>query len=555
MSQIQVNTALISVYDKTALVEFARALLELGIKIISTGGTAKTLTDARISVTPVEQVTGFPEMLDGRVKTLHPRIHAGILARRDKQAHRADLSEHKIDPIDLVCVNLYPFVEVTAHPDCSLEKAIENIDIGGPTMVRAAAKNYKHVAVVTSPDQYPLILQQLRENDGRIDEPTRMLLAQTAFKMTAGYDVHIQEYLTGPAREAASKLPDLDESASTFPPQLLTVLSKSCDLRYGENPHQKSALYLEPGNTAAGWTDIKQLSGKELSFNNLVDADAALGLVLEFSEPAVCVIKHTNPCGAAIDDDIVEAYRRAYLGDPIAAMGGIISVNRPVDTKLADAISNSLQYYGKPAGAEAFFAEIIIAPDFSGEALEILTTRKSWGKDVRLLKVENWSGQPTDPLDENHLGGWDIKRLRGGFLAQTRDQLGVNEHQWQTVSKVTPTPQQMRDLKFAWLVCKHVKSNAIVLAKNGTLAAAGAGQMSRVTSTRLASELAGHRATGSVLASDAFFPFRDSIDQAAQVGVTAIIEPGGSKRDREVIQAADEHGIPLIFTTTRHFKH
>ncbi|NLX06369.1 MAG: bifunctional phosphoribosylaminoimidazolecarboxamide formyltransferase/IMP cyclohydrolase [Phycisphaerae bacterium] len=549
MSQVQIKTALLSVYDKTGLIEFARGLDQLGIRLLSTGGTCKALQDAGIPVTPVEDVTQFPEMLDGRVKTLHPRIHAGILAKRDKETHRQDLARHGIDTIDLVCVNLYPFVQVTSDPNCTFEKAIENIDIGGPTMVRASAKNHKDVLIVTSPAQYPLVLQTLKENDRRVDPTMRLGFAHRAFRMTAEYDIYIQEYLGGQDRPEAGE-------TSPFPGKLLASFTKAGpDLRYGENPHQKSALYIDARDVPTGWGHIKQLGGKELSYNNLVDANAALELVMEFTEPGVCVIKHTNPCGAAVDADIVEAYRRAYLGDPNAAMGGIIAVNRPVDAKLADAIVNSLQYYGKDAGAGAFFAEIVIAPDFSGDAFEVLTTKKSWGKDVRLLKVEGWDGTPLAAFDEAALAGWDLKRLRGALLAQTRDNESLNESQWKVMTKTKPTDGQMRDLRFAWLICKHTKSNAIVLAKDGTLAGTGAGQMSRVMSTKVAAELAGDRAGGCVLASDAFFPFRDSIDQAAKVGVKAIVEPGGSKRDDEVIAAADEHKIPLIFTGTRHFRH
>lgn len=548
MSQVQVKRALLSVYDKTGLVEFGKGLADLGVRLISTGGTFRTLREAGVDVTPVEEVTGFPEIMHGRVKTLHPRIHAGILANRDEPSHVDALREHQIEPIDLVCVNLYPFVKVTADPACTFENAIENIDIGGPTMVRSAAKNHKDVAIVTSPEHYPLILDQLRENAGRINAAMRLALAQAAFQTTAEYDIMIQAYL-------AAALPESDRPAAQFPHKLLVSFGKSADMRYGENPHQSAALYVDAKPVPGGWADIKQLSGKALSFNNLVDANAAMELTMEFSEPAVCVIKHTNPCGAAVDADILEAYRRAYLGDPIAAMGGIIAVNRTVDDKLADAIANSLSYYGKAAGAEAFFAEIVIAPDFTGDALNILTTKKSWGKDVRLLRVESWGGKPLAAIPDDVLAGWDIKRLRGAMLAQTRDNESINDGRWKVVTTTQPGEQQMRDLKFAWLVCKHTKSNAIVLAKNGTLAGTGAGQMSRVMSTKVASELAGERAAGSVLASDAFFPFRDSIDQAAGVGVTAIVEPGGSKRDDEVITAADEHGIPLIFTGTRHFRH
>ncbi len=551
MSNISVKTALISVYDKTGVVEFAKGLTELGIKIISTGGTAKLIADEGIKVTKVEEITGFPEMMNGRVKTLHPKIHAGILADRSKPEHLSALKEQNIEPIDLVCVNLYPFVKVTSQPDCTLERAIENIDIGGPTMIRAAAKNHNSVVVITSPGSYEYILSQLRENDCKIDASTRLLLAQMAFKTTAEYDMYIQEYL-------ADKLPECPqaEDFSPFPASLLAHFNKSMDLRYGENPHQKASLYYDSKQVAGGWADIKVLSGKELSFNNIVDANAALELVMEFTDkPAVCVIKHTNPCGAACDNDIVEAYRRAYLGDPKAAMGGIIAVNRQIESPLAAAIVDSLARWGKQAGSGAFFAEIVIAPKFTEEAIEILTTRKRWGANVRLLEVTGWDGRNKVELPADKLAGWDIKRIRGGLLTQTRDAVGLNEDQWQVVSKAKPSDDQLADLRFAWLVCKHVKSNAIVLAKDMTLIGTGAGQMSRINSAKLACEMAGEQTAGAVMASDAFFPFRDSIDQADKVGIKVVIEPGGSKRDAEVIEAANEHGIVLIFTGTRHFKH
>ncbi len=551
MTDISVKTALISVYDKTGVVEFAKGLSELGVKIISTGGTSKLLDQQGIDVIKVEDITGFPEMMNGRVKTLHPKIHAGILADKSNPEHLRALKEQNIEPIDLVCVNLYPFVKVTSQPDCTLEQAIENIDIGGPTMIRAAAKNHNSVLVVTSPASYEYILEQLRKNDCKIDNITRLLCAQLAFKTTAEYDIHIQDYL-------ADKLPACQdaEKFSPFPNSLLANFEKAMDLRYGENPHQKAALYYESKSVAAGWPDIKVLSGKELSFNNIVDANAALELVMEFTDqPAVCVIKHTNPCGAACDDDIVEAYRKAYLGDPNAAMGGIIAINRPVEAPLAEAIVDSLARWGKQAGAGAFFAEIIIAPQFTDEAINIITTRKKWGANVRLLEVTNWSGKEKIVIPDQKLSGWDIKRIRGGILTQTRDDVSLNEQDWRIVSNAKPTDDQLNDLRFAWLVCKHVKSNAIVLAKNLTLIGTGAGQMSRINSAKLACEMAGEQTAGAVMASDAFFPFRDSIDQAKKSGITAVIEPGGSKRDDEVIEAANEHNIVLIFTGTRHFKH
>ncbi len=548
MSDIPIKTALISVYDKTGIVEFAKGLSALGIKIISTGGTARALEQAGVPVVAVEEVTGFPEMMNGRVKTLHPKIHAGILADRDVPEHLQAIAKHGIEPIDLVCVNLYPFVEVTSKPGCKLPEAIENIDIGGPTMIRSSAKNHKHVAVVTSPDYYTFIMEQLKSNSCRIDQETRLMLAQSAFRMTAEYDIHIQEYLR-------SQLPECEES-SVFPATVLSSFVKSSDLRYGENPHQAAALYYDAKDSPAGWSGINQISGKELSFNNIVDANAALELCMEFSDkPTVCVIKHTNPCGVACDEDIIEAYRRAYLGDPKAAMGGIISVNRKIEADLAEAIMDSLQRWGKDAGSAAFFAEIIIAPEFADDAVEILTTRKKWGANVRLLEVSGWDGTSKPELSPLSLSGWDTKRIRGGMLAQSRDDEGLNEDKWQVIGEKKPESNQMEDLRFAWLVCKHVKSNAIVLVKNQTLIGTGAGQMSRINSAKLACEMAGDSAKGSVMASDAFFPFRDSIDQAKKDGIVAVIEPGGSKRDAEVIEAANEHGMTLIFTGTRHFKH
>jgi len=547
MSERPIKRALISVYDKTGLVEFGKALAAMGVQIISSGGTGRALREAGVDAVAVDEVTGFPEMMHGRVKTLHPRIHAGILADRDNADHVADMEKHGIEPIDLVCVNLYPFVQVTSQPSCTLGHAIENIDIGGPTMVRAAAKNHKHVVVVTSPAQYDTVIEQMRAHNGCVDAATRMRLAQAAFALTAEYDVYIQQYL-------AEQLGG-DSQGSPFGDRLLATFNKQADLRYGENPHQKAALYVDAKASPAGWGGVKQLSGKELSFNNIMDANAALELIVEFDQPAACVIKHTNPCGAAVADNIVEAYRKAYLGDPIAAMGGIIAVNRAVDTALGEAIAECLQRWGKAAGAGAFFAEVVIAPSFTETAIEVLTTRKTWGQAVRLLSVDGWDGCSYPRLNENTLAGWDMKRVRGALLVQGKDQSGLDESQWKVVSKAKPTDKQLVDLRLAWLTCKHVKSNAIVLVNDGALVGVGAGQMSRVTSSRLAAELASDRAKGSVLGSDAFFPFRDGVDAAAAAGVTAIIEPGGSKRDEEVIAAADEHGMVLIFTGVRHFKH
>jgi len=369
MNNQPIRRALISVYDKTGLTDFARALVELGVHIISSGGTAKALQEAGIAATPVEEVTDFPEMMHGRVKTLHPRIHAGILADRSVAQHMADLEKHQIEPIDLVCVNLYPFIKVTSQDDCSMGRAVENIDIGGPTMVRAAAKNHAHVAIVTSPEQYEAIIQQMQANNGCLDMASRLELAQAAFALTAEYDVHIQQYFQD---QIAG-----DAEQKSFSSSLLAAMPKEADLRYGENPHQRAALYLDAKAVPAGWGGIRQLAGKDLSFNNIMDANAALELIVEFDAPAVCVIKHTNPCGVGVADDIVEAYRKAYLGDPNSAMGGIIAVNRPVEDKLAEAVIDCLGRWGKSAGAGAFFAEVIIAPEFTDQAVEILTTRNA----------------------------------------------------------------------------------------------------------------------------------------------------------------------------------
>lgn len=549
MDKLKIRTAILSVYNKEGIVDFARGLSELGIKIISTGKTANILKENGIQVQTIEQITEFPEMLEGRVKTLHPKIHGGILAKKDNPAHIEELKKYGIEPIDLVCVNLYPFREVISRPETSIEEAIENIDIGGPTMIRAAAKNYKYVAVVSSPKYYDFILQELQKNDASLDYNTRALLAKEAFKLTAEYDIYIQEYLE-------KKFPHCNESESIFPASLISVFYKAYDLRYGENPHQKAALFYEPQTIPAGWSNIEKLSGKELSFNNIVDANAALELIMEFTEKAACcIIKHTNPCGAACDEDIVEAYRKAYLGEPNAAMGGIIAFNRTVDKRLADAIVNSLTLWGKEAGAAAFFAEIIIAPDFTEEALDIIRTSKKWGSDTRLLKVKDWDGFTKPAICEKDRANWDIKRIRAGLLLQTPDSIEEKKEDWKIVSRRKPTEKELKDLHFAYLICKHVKSNAIVVAKDETLLGTGAGQMSRVNSTRLAIEQAGRECKGAVLASDAFFPFRDSIDYAHSHGITAVIEPGGSKRDNEVIEAADQHNMVLIFTGIRHFKH
>ncbi len=540
-----IRRALLSVSDKTGIVDFARALHELGVQIISTGGTARTLQEAGIPVVPVEQVTGFPEMMEGRVKTLHPAIHAGILADRRKPEHLQALQEAGIEPIDLVCVNLYPFERTVARADVTLDEAIENIDIGGPTMVRAAAKNHESVAVVVDPADYNAIIEEMRANDGALSAETRCRLAVKAFEHTAFYDAQIAEYLRRQFQ------PD-----ALFPQELTVALRKAQDLRYGENPHQQSAFYRIPGFSEPSIATARQIHGKELSYNNLLDCDAALELVKEFAgdRPACVIIKHTNPCGVALADSLPEAVERARMADPVSAFGGIMAVNRLVDAATAEKIT-----------APNTFFECLIAPAFTQDALPILTEKKKWGANLRLLEV----GELTPPGQ-----GLILRGLTGGVLVQTRDVqlfqempvVGVNppgtrelsELRRETVNVVTkraPTDEELQQLLFAWKVVKHVKSNAIVLAKDWVIIGVGAGQMNRVQSVRLAAEAAGERAKGSVLASDAFFPFPDNVEAAAIAGVTAIIQPGGSVKDHEVIAAADRLGLAMVFTGIRHFRH
>ena len=579
---LPIRRALLSVSDKAGLAEFARGLAGFGVELISTGGTAKAIAAATLPVVPIEQLTGFPEILDGRVKTLHPKVHGGLLGRPDLADHRQAMANNGIRTIDLVCVNLYPFTQTVAKPGITAAEAIENIDIGGPSMVRSAAKNFAFVAIVTDPAQYAAILGELKSTGGKLSLATRRRLAGAAYDLTARYDTAISAYFRDrllPAtgdRLAATRSPDevgakgsasADEHAC--PVQLTVTLDRIDKLRYGENPHQAAAIYRITSESASraipgpglvthgGAADAQLIGGKEISYNNYVDADAAVELVREFAGPAAVVIKHTNPAGAAVHADIVEAYRRAYLGDANAAMGGIVAFNRPVDVKLAEAVMDSFGKWGKAAGAGGFFVEVLIAPSFDEQALRVVRTAKKWGENVRVLATG-----PLAPTGDRSLM---LKTLVGGLLVQQRDYLGLNESEWRVVSKRQPTPAQLADLRFAWLCCKHVKSNAIVLAREQTLLAAGAGQMSRVTSSRLAGELAkasvisgGDKEgslAGCVLASDAFFPFRDGVDAAAKVGAVAMIQPGGSKKDDEVIAAADELGIAMIFTGTRHFRH
>lgn len=518
-----IKQALISVSDKSGVLEFAQGLNQLGITILSTGGTAKLLADNGIPVTEVADYTGFPEMLDGRVKTLQPKVHAGILARRDLPEHVATLNKHDIPTIDLVVVNLYPFAATVAKPECTLEDAIENIDIGGPTMVRAAAKNHGHVAIVTDPADYPELLAEMQTNDGAVSDVTRFDLAKKAFSHTAAYDSAISNYLTSIAA---------DGKRGEFPAQINFNFTKVQDMRYGENPHQNAAFYCDldslPGSVA-GYT---QLQGKELSYNNIGDADAAWELVKTFDQPACVIVKHANPCGVAIAANAHQAYKLAYATDTTSAFGGIIAFNRELDAESATEITANQ------------FVELIIVPSASEASLKVTAAKQN----VRVLTV---------PLSNAH-NQFDFKRVGGGLLVQSPDTLNVQATQLKVVTKAQPGTEQLQDLLFAWRVAKYVKSNAIVFCMNGQTLGVGAGQMSRVDSTRIASikaQSAGLSLDGSVVASDAFFPFRDGLDVLAQAGAKAVIQPGGSMRDSEVIAAADEHGIAMVFTGYRHFRH
>ena len=532
MSGQIIRRALISVSDKRGVVELARGLTHLGVEILSTGGTARVLREAGTQTIDVSEYTGSPEILDGRVKTLHPKIHGGILAIRDNPQHRETMERLGIVPIDLVVVNLYPFEATIAKEGTTLNEAIEQIDIGGPSMLRSAAKNYQCVAVVTDPDDYSKLLEELKKSRGSLSEKTRLRLALKAFRNTARYDAAIASYLQSQtARQPGSQAGALEGEG--FSSRLSLNLKKKLDLRYGENPHQRAALY-SFGETA-GLAGARKICGKELSFNNLLDLNAAWDLVREFSEPACVVIKHTNPCGAAVAGSLAQAFRAAYSGDPLSAFGSVISLNGLVDEESAEEI------------AARDFIEAIIAADFSEEALEILTTKPKWGKNVRILKPEG---------DEKETSqAWDFKTISGGLLVQEKDDLLLDEEKVKVVSKEKPTEKEAKDLQFAWTVCKHTKSNCIVLAKERMVVGVGAGQMSRVDSTKIAIRKAAERAKGAVAASDAFFPFPDAIEELAESGVTAVIQPGGSLRDEEVIASADGQGLAMLFTGMRHFKH
>ncbi|GAB4347107.1 MAG: bifunctional phosphoribosylaminoimidazolecarboxamide formyltransferase/IMP cyclohydrolase [Candidatus Abyssubacteria bacterium] len=522
----KIQRALLSVSNKTGIVELAACLHEMGVEILSTGGTQKVLDEAGIPVRSVSDYTGFPEMMDGRVKTLHPKIHAGLLAIRDNLEHVQEVDRHGIELIDMVVVNLYPFRETISKKGIRLEDAVEQIDIGGPTMLRAAAKNYKYVTVVVNPTRYPQIMEELRANSGCVSDALRFELACEVFEHTATYDRAIADYL-------ASELAGVKE---TYPKTFHLTLRKAADLRYGENPHQTAAFYIDPSAKEPSVSTAKMVHGKTLSYNNILDLDAAIEIVKDFKESAAVIIKHTNPCGAGVGKDIFEAYSRALQGDPVSAFGSIVGVNRRIDRKTAELMAQPKT-----------FIEAIIAPSVDDEALEVLKKSQWWGESLRVLVTGELTGE-RDGLP-------NMRRVVGGMLMQDFDTATYDKAQFKVVTKRSPTEKEMQDLLFAWVICKHVKSNAIVYAKDLTVYGVGAGQMSRVDSSMIAAHKAEGRARGGVCGSDAFFPFRDGVDTAAEAGITAIIEPGGSKKDDEVIAAANEHGMAMIFTGMRHFKH
>lgn len=526
----KIERALVSVSDKTGLADFAKTLVEAGIELLSTGGTRKHLEEAGLQVRDVADYTGFPEMMDGRVKTLHPKVHGGLLCRRDDESHMAAAREHGIEMFDLVVVNLYPFEETIARPDVTIEEAIEQIDIGGPSMVRSASKNHASVTIATSPEQYDEIAEQIKAN-GCTTAELRRQLALDAFTMTAMYDVAISSYLEYVSEEEAEE----GEEALEVPEEVSIELRHRDSLRYGENPHQEAFLFEFDGASPNSLVNAEQLNGKELSYNNYLDLDAALAIARSLPSPGVAVLKHNNPCGAATAATIGEATEKAWAGDPVSAFGSVLGVNVPVDAAMADCLAEP----GK-------FVEAIVAPEFTPEALEILTTKPKWKANVRLLAIGE--------VIPGH-GQYQWRQIDGGMLCQTGDDLPDEPAEWKVVTEAQPTAAQQQELEFAWAVCRHVKSNAIVLTRDQSLIGAGAGQMSRVDSVEIAIRKAGERVQGSVLASDAFFPFDDSIHAAAQAGIAAIIQPGGSRRDEEVIAACNQHGLPMVFTGKRHFRH
>jgi len=532
----RINTALVSCSDKSGLAAFAARLQAMNVEILSTGGTARLLRDNGIKVVDVSEYTGFPEILDGRVKTLHPKVHGGLLALREKEEHRKQMMEHGIRAIDMVVVNLYPFEQTVAVPGVALAAAIENIDIGGPTMIRSAAKNYTHVAVITSPSDYDAVARELEQRGGNLSEQTHFKLALKAFQHTARYDRAIAQYLSR-----------LDQEPQTCPDTLFLEFTKRQQLKYGENPHQRAAFYVETAIAQPCVSGAEQVGGGQLSFNNILDANAALELVKEFDLPAAVTIKHTNPCGAAVADSLPEAYRKAYLGDPVSAFGCVVALNRPLDVPTARQIAEFRTT--TDTGTAAYFVEVVIAPEIQPQAMDLIRKKTNWGERTRFLQV----GKLTTNLANGE--AWDMRRVRGGLLVQENDNKGFDEDCATVVTSASPTAQQMVDLKFAWLCCKHVKSNAIVLARDGMIVGVGAGQMSRLDSCLIAVRKAGERARGAVLASDAFFPFPDAVEVAARAGVKAIIQPGGSTKDKLVVQCADKHGIAMVCTGVRHFRH
>jgi len=518
MSKIQ--RAILSVTDKTGLVDFARKLQAMGVELVSTGGTAKLLRDTGIAVQDISDLTGFPEMLDGRVKTLHPKVHGGILHRRENPAHRSAVAEHGIEPIDMVVVNLYAFEKTASKPGVPFEELVENIDIGGPSMIRSAAKNFQDVAVVTSPADYDAIAQEMANSGGQLSSATKWRLAQKAFATTAAYDSAIASTLERVNSNGHFELrPD-----EGFPATLRMSFQKVMDLRYGENPHQKAAMYSD--NSGRGVANGRQLQGKELSYNNIVDLQAAWDLAQEFEEPVVAIIKHTNPCGTATGKTLVEAYKKALECDPVSAFGGVIGVNRVIDGDAAEEMAK-------------LFLEVIAAPGFD----EAAKAKFSSKKNLRLVEVV--------PSDQK----WVLKNISGGMLMQDADVRPLSEADLKVVTKRAPTPEEKRALLFGWKVCKHVKSNAILYVRDGQTVGVGAGQMSRVDSCKIGAMKAQLPLKGTVAASDAFFPFPDGVEEIAKAGSTAIIQPGGSVRDQEVMEAADRHGMAMIFTGVRHFRH
>ncbi|WP_078429299.1 bifunctional phosphoribosylaminoimidazolecarboxamide formyltransferase/IMP cyclohydrolase [Alkalihalobacterium alkalinitrilicum] len=512
---MSIKRALVSVSNKEGIVPFVQQLVELGVEVVSTGGTRKALEEAGVNVIGISEVTGFPEILDGRVKTLHPNIHGGLLAMRESEDHLSQLQEHNITPIDLVVVNLYPFQQTIAKPDVTFADAIENIDIGGPSMLRAAAKNHAHVTVVVDPTDYETVIAQLKE-ESKVAEDTRKKLAAKVFRHTAAYDAVIAEYLTKEVNEEN-------------PESLTVTFEKKQDLRYGENPHQKAAFYRKPLGPTTSIAQAEQLHGKELSYNNINDADAAVAIVKEFQEPAVVAIKHMNPCGVGVGETIEQAYDKAYDADPVSIFGGIIAANQEIDRETA-------------LKMKEIFLEIIIAPSFTAEALEILTTKKN----LRLLTL---------PIEKANKAELKLTTIHGGALVQEEDTFGLDEATISVATKREPSEEEWKALKLAWKVVKHVKSNAIVLAKNEMTIGVGAGQMNRVGAAKIAIEQAGQEAKGAVMGSDAFFPMNDTVEEAGKAGITAIIQPGGSIRDEDSIAKANELGIAMVFTGVRHFKH